>query len=189
MPKQSIPAYARLNARIMPNVRGERFEEPLNDALAANGYGAVKGGGTMMAKNREIDYCGIDIDLYKFEKGILFVRDFLAECGAPKGSMLQYTDGDERIEVPFGRFEGLAIYLNGTELPQEVYAATSAQIVYDEISRLLGERGRILGHWQGPTETALYLYGPTVAEMRTLINDFLGSYPLCEKARFEVIAK
>src|SRR5437773_2066473 len=60
----SIPAYAQLNARIMPINRGEQYEDPLQDALAQNGLGQVTGGGTMQSENGEIAYCGIDVDLF-----------------------------------------------------------------------------------------------------------------------------
>ena len=60
--------------------------------------------------------------------------------------------------------------------------------LYDEINRLLGDRGDIQGHWQGPTETALYLYGYSADEMKNLIAEPLANYPLCQRARVEVIA-
>ena len=69
-----------------------------------------------------------------------------------------------------------------------MYQSCDSNVVYDEINRRLGERGSIQGHWQGPTETALYLYGYSAAEMRSLIEDFLKSYPLCQKSRLVQIA-
>ena len=48
--------------------------------------------------------------------------------------------------------------------------------------------GSVHSHWQGPTETALYVYGRTAAEMRTALQPFLDSYPLCERARIVQIA-
>ena len=101
---------------------------------------------------------------------------------------MEYRINDEPKQLPFGFLEGLGLYLNGTELPDEVYASCDSNVVYDEINRLLGERGSIQGHWQGPTETALYLYGYSATEMRSLIADFLGSYPLCQKSRLVQIA-
>src|SRR5437868_5292169 len=121
MKAEPIFAYAQLNARIMPLDRGERYEDPLADALAENGLGEITGGGSLQAENGEIQYCGIDIDLFDVAKAVPFICDFLARCGAPKGSKLQYEHGGSKIEVPFGSLEGLAIYLNGTDLPDEVY--------------------------------------------------------------------
>jgi hypothetical protein len=183
-----ILAYAQLNARIMPLDRGERFEDPLIEALAENGYAQVSGGGTMQSKDGEIEYCGIDIDLFDVPKGVPFVCQFLEQLGAPKGSKLQYEWKGKKIEAPFGVAEGLAIYLNGTDLPDEVYKECDVNEVYDEINRLLGDRGAIQGHWRGPTETALYLYGGSADEMRKLIARYLAEYPLCQRARVVRIA-
>jgi hypothetical protein len=87
---QPISAYAQLNARIMPLDRGERYEEPLAEALAENGFAAITGGGTMQSKEGEIEYCGIHPDLFDVPKGVPFICDFLAQRGAPRGSKLQY---------------------------------------------------------------------------------------------------
>jgi hypothetical protein len=84
--------------------------------------------------------------------------------------------------------EGLAIYLNGTDLPDEVYRDCDVNEVYAEINRLLGDRGGIEGHWQGPTETALYLYGHSADEMRERIAGYMAEYPLCQRARVVRIA-
>jgi hypothetical protein len=185
---EPILAYAKLNARILPLDRGDRYEDPLAEALAENGFGEITGGGTGQSANGEIDYCGIDIDLFDTEKGVPFICDFLAQCGAPRGSVLEYEENGQRVEVPFGFLEGLGIYLNGTDLPDEVYEKCDVNEFYAEINRLLGDRGDIQGHWQGPTETALYLYGYSVEEMRSLIADYVATYPLAQRARFETIA-
>jgi hypothetical protein len=183
-----VLAYAQLNARIMPIDRGDRYEDPLSEALEKNGLGAVTGGGTMQTKDGEIDYCGIDIDLFDIANGAKFVCDFLTKLGAPKGSKLQYEHNGESVEIPFGAAEGLAVYLNGTDLPDEVYQQCDVNEVYEEINRRLGDRGSIQGHWQGPTETALYLYGHSADEMQKLISGYLAEYPLCQGARAVRIA-
>ena len=185
---EPIFAYAQINARIQPLDRGELYEDPLAEAFAENGFGEITGGGTMQSKEGEIEYCGVDIDLFDLEQGVPFVCEFLTECGAPKGSKLQYEQDGKSIEVPFGVDEGLALYLNGTDLPDEVYRDCDVNDLYDEINRLLEGRGAIQGHWQGPTETALYLYGFSADEMRQLIGEYVASYPLCQKSRIVQIA-
>jgi hypothetical protein len=185
---EPVAAYARLNARIMPLDRGELFEDPLGDALAESGYGEIAGGGTMQSASGEIEYCGIDVDIFDIPQGVPFICQFLTEHGAPRGSVLQYEADGQDIEVPFGEMEGLAIYLNGTDLPDEVYEQCDVNDLYDEINRLLTDHGVILGHWQGPTETALYLYGPSAEEMQRRIAHHLATYPLCQKARVVKIA-
>ena len=188
MSAEPVFVYARINARVMPMDRGERYEDPLADALEANGLGTVTGGGTGQTADGEIEYCGIDIDLLNLERGLPFVGQLLAGCGAPKGSQLEYEQDGQRKSLPFGFLEGLALYLNGTDLPDEVYKSSDVNVVYDEINRLLGDRGSIQGHWEGPTETALYLYGYSAEEMRQKIADFVGTYPLCQKSRLVQIA-
>lgn len=181
--------YAYLNARIAPIARGERYEEPLETALAKSGLGEVTGGGTMQQKSGEVSFCGIDVDLLDTDRGIPFLASFLEECGAPKGSKLQFTlPSGEKKEIPFGIFEGLAIYFNGTDLPPEVYETCDINFVWSEIERLIGETASIQGYWQGPMETALYLYGPSATAMRAAIAEFSAGYPLFDKARFEIIA-
>ena len=58
----------------------------------------------------------------------------------------------------------------------------------EEIDKRLDGRGRIEGHWQGPTETALYIYGDSNAGMREAISGFLDEYPLCQGARVVELA-
>jgi len=172
----------------MPIDRGDRYEDPLDEALKKAGAGEVTGGGTMQSQSGEIDYCGIDIDVTNLEVGILLICKVLTQLGAPKGSKLEFEQAGERREVPFGDAVGLGIYFNGTDLPNEVYKTCDINHVYDEINRLLGDRGEIQGYWQGPNETALYLYGRSVAEMKDRIAPLMASYPLCQRARYETIA-
>ncbi len=172
----------------MPLDRGDRYEDPLQEALEENGWADVTGGGTSQTEEGEIDYCGVDLDLHNVDQAVPFICEFLEACGAPKGSKLQFERDGESHEVDFGFLEGVAVYINGTDLPEEVYQTCDINHVADEIDRLLGERGGIQGHWQGPTETALYLYGYSAEEMQRLIAPLMAEYPLCQKARMVAIA-
>jgi hypothetical protein len=184
----AVFAYAQLNARVQPLDRGERYEDPLIEAISQKGWAEVTGGGTQMGENGEIDYCGIDLDLQDVEKAVPLVCEVLERCGAPRGSKLTFElDGVEKT-VPFGKLEGLGVYFNGTDLPDEVYQTCDLDYCYTEINRLLGELGSVQSYWQGPTETALYLYGQSAEAMKNAIAGFMAEYPLCEKARVEVVA-
>lgn len=185
---QPIHATAQLNLRMQPLDRGELFEDPLMEELESQELGEVTGGGTMMQESGEIDYCDIELELSDIERAVPLVCQFLEERGVPRGSKLTYHVGETAHEVPFGRMEGLAIYLNGTDLPDEVYSECDINFVFDEINRLIEGRGAILGHWQGPTETALYMYGTSAAAMREAITPFVAEYPLCQQSRFAQIA-
>ena len=184
---ESASAYltAQLNARLQPMHRGELFEDPLDEALQELGLGSVSGGGTQLSESGEVDYCDIEIDVAVLdERSVQAIINLLEGLGAPRGSKLKA--GEQ--ELPFGNTEGLALYLNGTDLPDEVYKACDSNVVYTEVQRLIGDRGEIYSHWQGPKETALYLYGNSFQEMRDSIAEFLATYPLCQKCRVEQIA-
>ncbi|MBB4752565.1 hypothetical protein [Actinoplanes lobatus] len=85
--------------------------------------------------------------------------------------------------MTFGVTEGLAVYLNGTDLPDEVYATSDINDLITALLDALGAHGRMQSYWQGPRETALYLYGPSAARMADLIADLLSQFPLAQRCR------
>jgi len=177
-------ATAEFNHKIGPIDRGERYEDPLGDTLGEKGFGEVDGGGTMQSKEGEILYIDVHMYLTNLDESIPFVTRFLEERGAPKGSKLKIYEGDIITrEISFGVREGFAIYLDGVNLPDEVYRDSDINFVVSEIDKLLDGHGEIEAHWKGSTETALYIYGDSVATMKPLIQVFIGSYPLCKGAR------
>jgi len=178
---------AQLNARLQPIHRGEFFEDPLDAELKRRQLGEISGGGTLQAENGEIEYCDIEVELAPGATSAeTAVVEALEALGAPKGSKL-HVEAEGR-ETHFGVHEGLAVYLNGTSLPDNVYKECDSNFVHSEFSRLLEGKGRVLSYWQGPTETAFFMYGPSFIAMREGIADFLGTYPLCRQCRVEQIA-
>lgn len=146
------------------------------------------GGGTMMLKTKEIEYIDVELFLTQTDKSIPFVIERLESYGAPKGSKLILYDGEKKTEIPFGKAEGIGIYLDGVSLPDEVYKSCDVNVVIDELNKLVKGHGNIQGHWQGPTETALYIYGDEAELMKKLIEPYMASYPLCKGARVATIA-
>lgn len=184
---QSIFVVAQLNDRAQPMDRGELYEDPLMEVLQRHRAGDVVGGGTMLREHAEIDFCEIEIEVREpADKNIELIKETLEALGAPKGSKLRLEAAGEELSI--GKNEGLAVYLNGTDLPDDVYAECDASFVYSEFNRLLGEDGKVHSHWDGPTETALYMYGPSFETMNRRLADFLGTYPLCQRARIVQIA-
>ena len=178
---------AQLNARLQPMDRGSVFEDPLDDILRQAEIGCTDGGGTQLAEGGEIAFCDVEIEVKDLSDATLAkVTGVLEGLGAPKGSRLRSSDLES--DVQFGRYEGLAVYLNGTDLPDEVYQTSDVNFVYSEFNRLMGAAGRIFSHWAGPTETALYLYGPSFADMQKAIAGFISTYPLCQRCRVVQIA-
>lgn len=178
----------RLNARLQPMHRGEHFEDPLMDVLRVLSLGEVTGGGTQLSDDDTgVAFC--DIELAMPETGETAMQALivaLEELGAPKGSKLIVEATG--AETPFGAHEGLAVFLNGTGLPDEVYASCDVNHVIEELDRLMGEKGRLKSYWEGATDTALYCYGPSFAAMREAIEPLLANYPLCQKARVAQVA-
>jgi hypothetical protein len=114
-PKTSF-LVAQLNARLQPIHRGEFFEDPLNEALDQAALGEVSGGGTLQDVTGEIEYCDVEVQVIgSAADGAKLVIEVLEKLGAPKGSKL-HVEAESR-EIPFGRLEGMAVYLNGTDLP------------------------------------------------------------------------
>jgi hypothetical protein len=172
----------------MPVERGERYEDPLHEALVRKGLGAVDGGGTMQLQSGEIEFIDVEILLSDPTDGIPFLIEHLEALGAPKGSILRVQDPETPREIPFGKREGIGVYLDGINLPDEVYASSDINVVIEEFNKRLHGHGQMQGYWHGPTETALYIYGDDAEKMKRLISDFLDAYPLCQGARVVTIA-
>jgi hypothetical protein len=179
---------AQLNHLLMPIDRGERYEDPLDEALSAQGLGETSGGGTMQEQSGEIQFIDVEIDLTDLEKGVPFVIAKLEELGAPKGSILRVHDTEPAREIPFGKAEGVGIYLDGVNLPDEVYKNSDVNVVIEELNKRIEGHGEMQSHWQGNTETGLYFYGDDSNRMISLMRDFLDTYPLCKGARVVTIA-
>lgn len=178
-----IEVTAELNHKIGPIDRGDRYEDPLDEALKKHGYGEVDGGGTLLSEKAEIQHCDVNLILTSPAISIPYVIQFLESRGAPKGSKLRIYEGVTERVVPFGVREGFAIYLDGVNLPKEVYQTSDSNFVVSEINRQIAGHGEIEGHWQGPAETALYIYGDSIEIMKPLVAEFVASYPLCQGAR------
>ena len=167
--------------------RGEWFGDPLDIALQSAGCGEVSGGGTLSSKAGEVESCDVEVEVSgSLSEAERIVIETLEALGAPKGSKLLIEP--EGRQVPFGQAEGMAVYLNGTDLSDEAYAECDTSYVHSEFTRLLEDEGRVLSSWNGPTETAFYMYGRSFQEMNARLAEFLQSYPLCRLCRVEQIA-
>jgi hypothetical protein len=174
--------WITLNARLRPQDRGARYEIPLREILGASMPGSkVTGGGTLLSADREPLVSDIDVDIEGDVPGALeLVTGVLEAAGAPTGSRARLDEGPP---VLFGVTEGLAVYLNGTDLPGEVYASSDIDDLIAALAGSLGAEGDMQSWWHGPRETALYLYGPSAARMAELIADVLARFPLAQRCR------
>ncbi len=179
---------AKLNARVQPIERGEYYEDPLDAALKAKGLGEVTGGGTQLADAPDgIAFCEIEVSAKDTNpETVQCVIDTLEQAGAPVGSSVWVADRDDRIA--FGKTEGMALFLNGTDLPDEVYQTSDVNEIIANLNKLLDGVGAFRGYYEGPRETALYFYGTSFDTMYALVKDYLDSDPGCEKTRVVQIA-
>ncbi len=88
--------FVRIPESLEPLERAEKYEDPLEESLTSSGFGVLTGGGAMLSApdadgHREIEWCGIDIDLCNFDEGLNLIRRELTRLGAPKGTILEYT--------------------------------------------------------------------------------------------------
>ena len=88
--------YVKIPGDIEPLARGERFEDPLDEALKAANLGHVSGGGSQMDApypdgSPRVEFCGIDVDVVELEAALAMMRQKLVELSAPEGTELHYT--------------------------------------------------------------------------------------------------
>lgn len=184
----SIVIVAHLNARLQPVQRGKFFEDPLDVILKEKGIGEVVGGGTDLAPDPfGISACDIEISVTDCSEAVLKeVKQVLDLLGAPKGSELRLPGPVSPIA--FGVMEGMAIFINGTDLSAETYANSDINKTITSLCDALGEQGELRGYWEGNRETALYFYGSNFLAMKASVTPYIDSDPLCRLCRVERIA-
>ena len=70
-----------------PMDRGEKYEDPLNDALGE--LGEVTGGGSQLGEGDTIAFCGLDVVVNHRENGLKVIRECLRSCGAPPDTVIE----------------------------------------------------------------------------------------------------
>lgn len=92
--------FVKVMDRVMPVERGSKYEDPLDKALKQARLGEVTGGGTSLTKEKTIDWVGLDVELTDVMRGIPFLKKKLIELGAPRGSILEYQFGGQKVQEP-----------------------------------------------------------------------------------------
>jgi hypothetical protein len=175
---------ARLYENIQPIDRGERYEDPLHDQLEKLGIGQVTGGGSQLDEQGGIAYADVEIELAHVDDALQVVAEALEAAGAPQGSeLIQAADG--RVLREFGKLQCLAVYLDGTSLPDEVYATLDFAAVVTALGAAAGKES-FRGFWQGPEETGLFFFGPDAEAMFARVEPVLRGLPIGQNARVVV---
>lgn len=81
--------------------------------------------------------------------------------------------------------QAVIVYLDGTGLPDSVYQECDTSTLEDRLIEVV-ERdglGEVDGTETGPTETALFMYGPDAERLFAGVERTLRDYPLCHGAR------
>lgn len=175
---------ARLYEHIEPIVRGIRYEDPLDTALRGASLGEVTGGGSQLGALGEIEFADVEIEVANLEAALPVIIDVLQRSGAPVGSQLLAAGGVIR---EFGEQQSVAVYLDGTTLPDEVYANLDFD---DLVERLTGAAGAdsYHGHWGGPEETGLFFFGRDAEATFSALEAVLRQMPIGQNARVVIRA-
>ena len=176
-----------LNARLQPMHRGQFFEDHLEPILADKALGEIEGGGALQSKTGEIEYCDIVVLVNEpVDANSAAIASALEGFGAPLGSRYVVDGSDD--PTPFGVNQGLGLYLNGTDLPDETYANEDVNELIDRLKETIDGHGKLMSFWQGPTETALYFYGESFDQMAEVLASLIAAHPLAQQSRVEQIA-
>lgn len=177
-----ISITLQMNAKLQPMHRAD-FEDMVENVLKEKNAGEIVGGGSLLLPTGEISCCDIEFSI--LENQVDSFISFLNQIHLiPKGSKILMN----HTEMSIGTYEGLGLYLNGTDLPVEVYQSSDINQLIEQLDTELDGIAVRLSHWEGNAETALYYYGPCYEKMKEKILLITQKHPLCEKCRIEQIA-
>lgn len=91
--------FVKITESILPVARGEKYEDPLDDALRKEGIGAVTGAGTTLGSDGKVESVGLDVVVLDLPRSIPFIRRKLIELGAPRGSTLEYKIDGKTVQI------------------------------------------------------------------------------------------
>jgi hypothetical protein len=176
---------ARITEHVEPLERGERYEDPLAAFLNEHGLGDVTGGGSQLNADGEIEFADVEVELVNLDDAVTKVVQRLEAMGAPFGSSIQFPAESGREPLPFGKYEQLTIYLDGTGLPPTVYESLDFGRLYSELGERVGREadGQARSVWTGPTETAIHLAAPKADALEQVVNAMWNTVPVLQNAR------
>lgn len=98
--------YIKLPGNIGPLDRGELFEDQIDPVLEKEGLGSVSGGGSSLGDeqpdgSRQVEFCGIDVDVTNCDRAREVLRDLLPKLNAPIGTELQFTKAGKKLQDRF----------------------------------------------------------------------------------------
>lgn len=173
-----IPEY------IEPIDRGDRYGNPLDAKLQESGLGEVTGGGSQMDENFQIVSVDLEIYLANLNTAVSLCTSVLESCGAPRGSQITFGAEPNQTKIDFGKTEGIALIIDGVNLPQEVYEKYELDGLLDALKPVLdGGIGEFHGCNTLSETTELYFYGPSADRMLDSIAKVQSEFPLCQNSK------
>ena len=79
--------YVLIREPLEPFERGEKYEDPVDEALSE--LGEVTGGGSQLGEGDTIEYCGLDIIVNDRDRGLAVIRESLKQCGAQDNTVIE----------------------------------------------------------------------------------------------------
>jgi hypothetical protein len=116
--------FVRIPEPLQPVERGDRYEDPLHEALQRGGHGEVTGGGSSLSApdasgQRRVEWVGLDVELVHLARDLPVLKSELVRLGAPRGTVLEYERDGAKVEEP----------LVGAMVPATDYPDPGQQVV------------------------------------------------------------
>lgn len=179
---EPVLIVVRVNDRVQPVHRGERYEDPLDEVLARRARGSrVVGGGTEFGPEAGPLSCDLEIETTDDPEAVVaLIVNTLSARGAPMGSWVRVGEGEQ---VSFGATRGYALELDGVGLPARVYAENDVEDLIGAVNADLAGAGELHSSWAGQERTSLYFYGDAPARIREVLTRAAGQYALAAGSR------
>ncbi|MCU1529929.1 MAG: hypothetical protein JWP75_3692 [Frondihabitans sp.] len=174
-----------LNARLQPMHRGRLFEDPVIEALRAQGMRAVVyDAGTLMTHDR-IESCDVAfaVPRERADEGLEIIRQALVRLGAPRGSTITMY-GDELD--PVGTTQGVVLRLGTIDTvdftdDENVEHNWALDALIGRMNAALGDEGSVWS-WRVQDGSDVFVYGPSRLRLRELLAPQLAVDPLLRDA-------
>jgi hypothetical protein len=79
--------YVLIREPLAPLERGDKYEDPLAEALGE--LGEVTGGGSQLGEGNSIEHCGVDVVVNDRNHGLKVIRKCLRACGAAENTVIE----------------------------------------------------------------------------------------------------
>lgn len=181
-PKVTTTVTAHLPTCLLKDDRVQRYDEPVQKMLVAEGFGSVVSASSAVnAEGRgtssQIVMSLTGLDAKKMDR---LVAHF-DSLGSPKGSW--FTDAEGKEMRRFGTTEVVVMELDPAALPAGQTAGQVAAKLMGPIEERVSSAGRLQGTGTFPNAVELYFHCRSPRIVEAALAELLVSNPLCRNAR------